>query len=103
MIFKTVEFNSKNISGISGSISIACWIIVLVPQIYENFIRKSAEGLSLIFVIFWLLGDIFNLLGAILQHLLYTTILLAIYYLLADIVLCLLEIIDCLLCFAVGY
>lgn len=82
-----IVLNSQTVSGITGSISIACWIIVFVPQIYENFYRNSAEGLSLLFVVLWLLGDIFNLLGAVLQGLLPTMIILAAYYTLADIVL----------------
>ncbi|AET38492.1 cationic amino acid transporter Ecym_2794 [Eremothecium cymbalariae DBVPG len=82
-----IVLNSQTISGITGSISIACWVVVFVPQIYENFRRKSADGLSLLFVILWLAGDIFNLLGAVLQHLLPTMIVLATYYTLADIVL----------------
>ncbi|QEU60167.1 Rtc2/Ypq1 [Kluyveromyces lactis] len=82
-----IVLNSQTVSGITGSISIACWIIVFVPQIYENFYRKSAEGLSLMFVVLWLAGDIFNLLGAMLQHLLPTMIILAAYYTAADIIL----------------
>ncbi|EDO16025.1 hypothetical protein Kpol_495p23 [Vanderwaltozyma polyspora DSM 70294] len=82
-----IVWNSQNISEIAGSISIACWVIVFVPQIYENFYRKSAEGLSLLFVILWLAGDVFNLLGAMLQKLLPTMIILAAYYTVADIVL----------------
>lgn len=69
------------------SISIACWVIVFAPQIYENFNRKSAEGLSLLFVVLWLIGDIFNVIGSILQNVLPTMLILAIYYTLADIVL----------------
>lgn len=75
------------VSGITGSISIACWIIVFAPQIYENFRRKSSEGLSLMFIILWLAGDVFNVLGAVLQGVLPTMIILAVYYTLADIVL----------------
>ncbi|CCK73496.1 cationic amino acid transporter NDAI_0G05130 [Naumovozyma dairenensis CBS 421] len=82
-----IEFTSETISGMTGSISIACWVIVFVPQIYENFYRKSAEGLSLLFVVLWLAGDVFNLLGALLQHLLPTMIILAAYYTIADIIL----------------
>lgn len=82
-----IVLNSQTVSGIAGSVSIACWIIVFVPQIYENFYRKSAEGLSLMFVVLWLAGDIFNLLGAMLQHLLPTMIILAAYYTIADIIL----------------
>ncbi|KAL8951194.1 MAG: hypothetical protein Q9222_002824 [Ikaeria aurantiellina] len=75
------------LSGICGSISIACWIVVFSPQIIENFRRQSADGLSLIFIIVWLLGDVFNILGAVLQGVIPTMTILAVYYTLADIVL----------------
>ena len=70
-----------------SSISIACWIVVYSPQIIENFRRSSADGLSLTFVIIWTLGDVFNILGAVLQGVLPTMTILAVYYTLADIVL----------------
>lgn len=60
---------------------------MFVPQIYENFYRKSSDGLSLLFVILWLAGDVFNLMGAVMQHLLSTMIILAAYYTVADIIL----------------
>jgi uncharacterized protein with PQ loop repeat len=69
------------------SISIACWVVVFSPQIIENFRRGSADGLSLIFLIIWLAGDVFNILGAVMQGVLPTMIILAVYYTLADIVL----------------
>ncbi|KAL4894613.1 PQ loop repeat-domain-containing protein [Aspergillus ambiguus] len=75
------------LSGICGSISIACWVVVFSPQIIENFRRRSADGLSLLFLIVWLAGDVFNILGAVLQGVLPTMIILAVYYTLADIVL----------------
>lgn len=82
-----IEFTNENVSGLMGSISIACWVIVFVPQIYENFYRGSAEGLSLLFVVLWLAGDVFNLVGAMMQHLLTTMIILAAYYTVADVIL----------------
>ena len=75
------------LSGICGSISIACWVVVFSPQIIENFRRGSADGLSVVFIVVWLAGDVFNILGAILQGVLPTMIILAVYYTLADIVL----------------
>ncbi|RMZ78564.1 hypothetical protein DV738_g3813, partial [Chaetothyriales sp. CBS 135597] len=75
------------LSGICGSVSIACWVVVFSPQIIENFRRSSADGLSIVFLVIWLLGDVFNILGAILQGVLPTMIILAVYYTLADIVL----------------
>ena len=56
------------------SISIACWIVVFSPQIIENFRRQSADGLSLLFLVVWLAGDVFNILGAILQGVLPTMV-----------------------------
>ena len=82
-----IVLDSQSVSGITGSISIACLIIVFAPQIYENFKRKSLEGLSLTFIVLWLAGDVFNVLGAVLQGVLPTMIILAVYYTLADIVL----------------
>ncbi|KAF2125365.1 PQ-loop-domain-containing protein [Dothidotthia symphoricarpi CBS 119687] len=75
------------ISQIFGSISIACWIVVFSPQIIENWKRGSADGLSVVFIVIWLLGDFFNIFGAVLQGVLPTMTILAVYYTLADIVL----------------
>ena len=61
--------------------------MVFTPQIFENFRRSSADGLSIVFVIVWLLGDVFNILGAILQGVQPTMTVLAIYYTVADAVL----------------
>jgi uncharacterized protein with PQ loop repeat len=82
-----LNLDVEAISGICGSISIACWVVVFSPQILENFRRGSADGLSLHFIIVWLLGDVFNILGAVLQGVLPTMIILAIYYTIADLVL----------------
>ncbi|TDZ37129.1 putative vacuolar amino acid transporter YPQ3 [Colletotrichum spinosum] len=82
-----LNLDVEAISGICGSISIACWVVVFSPQILENFRRSSADGLSLQFIIVWLAGDVFNILGAVLQGVLPTMIILAIYYTIADMVL----------------
>ncbi|CAG8187120.1 unnamed protein product [Penicillium salamii] len=77
----------QNHANQARSISIACWVVVFSPQIIENFRRGSADGLSLLFLIVWLAGDVFNILGAVMQGVLPTMIILAVYYTLADIVL----------------
>ncbi|EAW14696.1 PQ-loop repeat-containing protein [Aspergillus clavatus NRRL 1] len=84
---QTGNLDLDALSGICGSISIACWVVVFSPQIIENFRRGSADGLSLLFLVVWLAGDVFNILGAVLQGVLPTMIILAVYYTLADIVL----------------
>ncbi|KAJ8663787.1 hypothetical protein O0I10_000061 [Lichtheimia ornata] len=72
-------------SAITGYISILCWIIVFTPQLWENYTRKSGEGLSMPFLIIWLAGDLFNLVGVVLQGLLPTMFVLALWYSVADI------------------
>jgi len=74
-------------SSALGWVSIACWILVYTPQIYENYHLKSGEGLSVLFVLIWLAGDVCNLVGAGMAGLIPTVIILAIYYTLCDIVL----------------
>lgn len=83
----TTHLDLDALSGICGSISIACWVVVFSPQILENFRRQSAEGLSVVFIIVWLAGDVFNILGGVLQGILPTMLILAVYYTLADVVL----------------
>ncbi|SGZ38290.1 related to Ypq1p [Hanseniaspora guilliermondii] len=82
-----IVLDNESISNILGSISLYCWIVVFLPQIYENYSRGSSEGLSIEFIIIWLIGDIFNVLGSVLQRLIFTAILLAVYYTIADIIL----------------
>lgn len=75
------------ISGLTGWVSIACWIAVFSPQVYKNFKRQSAEGLKLTFINLWLIGSVFNFIGGVLQGVLSTMIILAAYYTLAGLVL----------------
>ncbi|KIM30059.1 hypothetical protein M408DRAFT_100577 [Serendipita vermifera MAFF 305830] len=74
-------------SSALGWVSIACWILVYTPQILENYQLKSGEGLSVLFVLIWLAGDICNLVGAGLAGLIPTVIILAIYYTICDLIL----------------
>ncbi|KAJ3693761.1 hypothetical protein LUZ60_009241 [Juncus effusus] len=50
-----------------GLISVFSWGIAEVPQIMTNFKNKSTEGLSVTFLITWLVGDLFNLIGCFLE------------------------------------
>ncbi|SZE99894.1 unnamed protein product [Blumeria hordei] len=76
-----------DISAICGSISIACWLCVFLPQLVDNFRRGSTDGLSVRFVTIWLAGDMCNVVGAVLQGVLPTMIILAVYYACMDILL----------------
>lgn len=79
--------DAHGVSGLTGSISICCWIVVFTPQILENVKRKSGDGLSLAFLAIWLAGDLANLIGGIFQQVLPTMLILAVYYTMADVVL----------------
>ena len=71
---RALDLDVEAISGILGSISIACWVVVFTPQIVENFRRKSAEAVSIWFIVIWLAGDLFNIAGAVLQRVLATMV-----------------------------
>lgn len=75
------------LSGAVGSISITCWIFLLVPQLIENYRNQSAEALSLLFVFIWTVGDVTNLLGALWAGLVPTAIANAAYFIIVDIAL----------------
>ena len=49
------------------------------PQLYENYQLQSGEGVSVLFVYIWILGDVFNLAGAVLGKLIPTIIILGAY------------------------
>jgi hypothetical protein len=82
-----MRLDPNHLSGTFGWVSIACWVVVYSPQIYENYSLQSGEGLSVLFVLVWLIGDICNLLGAVLANLLPTVILLGLYYSMCDMIL----------------
>ena len=58
-----------------------------VPQLIENFQSKSAEGISLLFLVVWFVGDLTNLFGALWAGLVPTVVALALYFCLADTIL----------------
>ncbi|MCJ1243419.1 hypothetical protein MMC30_000616 [Trapelia coarctata] len=75
------------LSGIFGSISLASWVFLLVPQLIENYREGSAEGISLAFLAVWFIGDLANFFGAVWAGLVPTVIALAVYFCFADAVL----------------
>ncbi|KAI8542348.1 hypothetical protein RHMOL_Rhmol08G0131800 [Rhododendron molle] len=50
-----------------GLISLVCWGIAEIPQIVTNFRTKTSHGVSLLFLLTWIIGDIFNLVGCLLE------------------------------------
>ncbi|ETN46551.1 uncharacterized protein HMPREF1541_00736 [Cyphellophora europaea CBS 101466] len=75
---------NEALSGILGSISLACWIFLLLPQLLENYRNSSAEAVSLAFIFVWFLGDICNLIGAAWAGLVPMIIAIAVYFCISD-------------------
>ncbi|XP_027091845.2 vacuolar lysine transporter YPQ1-like isoform X3 [Coffea arabica] len=66
--FKDCLCNLKDeISFAFGIASLVCWAVAEIPQIITNFKSKSADGVSLAFISTWIVGDVFNLVGCILE------------------------------------
>uniref|UniRef100_A0A060T536 ARAD1C02816p n=1 Tax=Blastobotrys adeninivorans TaxID=409370 RepID=A0A060T536_BLAAD len=72
------------LSNVAGSTSLACWIVLLLPQLIEQWRTKSADGISIGFLLTWAAGDVANLIGAIWAGLLPEVILLAVWYCFSD-------------------
>lgn len=75
------------LSGVFGSVSLTAWICLLLPQLIANYRNKSADALSMKFLLIWLLGDISNLSGALWTNLAPTAVALAVYFCFNDLVL----------------
>lgn len=70
-----------------GVLSIVSWLFAQLPQIIKNYKLGSAAGLSIYFLIEWLLGDLTNLCGAILTHQASWQVVVASYYVSVDVAL----------------
>ncbi|XAR57865.1 hypothetical protein NMG60_11026149 [Bertholletia excelsa] len=58
---------NDDISFAFGLISLVCWGVAEIPQIITNFRTKSSHGVSLLFLLTWVAGDVFNLVGCLLE------------------------------------
>ncbi|XP_066295863.1 lysosomal amino acid transporter 1 homolog isoform X3 [Branchiostoma lanceolatum] len=76
----------KEYSGfILGLVSILCWIVVSLPQLYKGWKNGNADtALSLPFLLLWLFGDTANLIGCVLTGQLPIQLYTAIYYVFMD-------------------
>ncbi|GFF47901.1 protein RTC2 [Aspergillus udagawae] len=71
-------------SGLLGSVSLTCWIFLLVPQLIENYCNGNAEAISLLFLFVWFIGDITNLIGGAWAGLVPVIVAIAVYFCIAD-------------------
>lgn len=72
------------LSTVLGSCSIVAWLFAQLPQIYKNYKLQSTSGLSLFFLVEWLLGDVSNLVGCIFTDQALWQVIIAAYYVTVD-------------------
>jgi len=72
-------------SFICGWCSILSWVIILFPTLWVNYQTKRVDGISGLFLIEWLLGDVTNIVGCILTKSLPTQTFQAMYFIAFDI------------------
>ncbi|KAL8788929.1 MAG: hypothetical protein Q9213_001452 [Squamulea squamosa] len=73
------------VSTTLGILSIVSWLFAQLPQLFKNYKLKSASGLSIYFLGEWLLGDLTNLLGALLTRQAVWQVVVAAYYVTVDV------------------
>ena len=78
----------ENVSQGFGIIALVCGLLQSIPQIYENWRNGSANGISYGFLISWFVGDVTNFIGCILNYQLVTQSMMAIYFIVVDVILC---------------
>ncbi|KAJ2368397.1 hypothetical protein IW150_005416 [Coemansia sp. RSA 2607] len=71
-------------SAAFGIMSIVLWVFALLPQVHENWRRRSTVGLSTFLLMFWLFGDIMNLTGVVMLRQQLFQVLLGIYFVMTD-------------------
>uniref|UniRef100_A0A914VN10 Uncharacterized protein n=1 Tax=Plectus sambesii TaxID=2011161 RepID=A0A914VN10_9BILA len=80
--------NPAKLAGfVLGLVSLFMWLVPLIPQLLENYRNKRCDGISVYFLLFWIIGDMANMTGAILTHQLPTQIAVGVYYIIQDIAL----------------
>ncbi|CAL5185626.1 unnamed protein product [Lathyrus oleraceus] len=72
-----------------GIISVIVWMIAEIPQLITNYNEKSAHGLSVTFMLTWIIGDLFNVIGCLLEPAtLPTQLYTAVFYTMITLILC---------------
>ncbi|CAJ0587591.1 unnamed protein product, partial [Mesorhabditis spiculigera] len=61
-----VDNEIKLVGFAVGLVSLVLWMLPMVPQFLQNYKNKSCEGLTLAFLLSWIIGDTCNAVGAVL-------------------------------------
>lgn len=75
------------VSRVSGILSLCIWLFAQLPQVLENYLNESVDGISPSFLGCWISGDLTNLVGCLLTGALPFQTLLAGYYCFIDLIL----------------
>ncbi|XP_019457557.1 PREDICTED: probable vacuolar amino acid transporter YPQ1 [Lupinus angustifolius] len=67
LVKNNMESVKETASFTLGMISVFIWVVAEIPQIMTNYRAKSAEGLSITFLVTWIIGDLFNFFGCLLE------------------------------------
>ncbi|KAI8996059.1 PQ loop repeat-domain-containing protein [Gaertneriomyces semiglobifer] len=71
-------------SDLFGYVSISFWVSAQLPQVRTNYVNQGVQGLSLLFLAIWFVGDLCNLVGCILTEQLPFQTFLGCYFVLID-------------------
>ncbi|XP_057445693.1 probable vacuolar amino acid transporter YPQ1 isoform X2 [Lotus japonicus] len=67
LVEKLMGNETETASMALGIISVIVWVVAEIPQIITNYREKSTEGLSVAFLLTWIIGDLFNIFGCLLE------------------------------------
>lgn len=77
------------ISHFFSTFSLISWMCAQLPQIYTNYVNKSAEGISPSFLLLWFMGDFLSFTSCLLNDsVLAFQVYLSLFFICNDIVLC---------------
>lgn len=82
-----VDTNLKLIGFVIGFVSLVLWLLPLIPQLLQNYRTKRCEGLSIFFLLFWIVGDSCNMSGAFLTNQQPIQKIIGVYYIFQDLAL----------------
>ncbi|OLY83356.1 Seven transmembrane protein 1 [Smittium mucronatum] len=72
------------LSQFFGYVSLLMSMIVTVPQIIENYNNKSGDSVSMTMLWIWMVADLLNFFGSVMQNIIFTAILQALYFVVTD-------------------
>ncbi|KAM3719188.1 Lysosomal amino acid transporter [Dirofilaria immitis] len=81
-----IDTNLKLIGFVIGFISLFLWLLPLIPQLLYNYRTKRCDALSIYFILFWIVGDSCNAVGAVLADQQPLQKIIGAYYIMQDMV-----------------